>query len=563
VLSVGRVQLPTLKIIVDRDRERNDFKSRLKYNIFADILNNNRTRIQVTVKHDNSPFDKKEIVDEILERIKDSNTGQIVEFSVRKTSIAPPRPINTTDALSLLTKELKIKADNAMSLLATLYENGFISYPRTDNRRFKDEFPHDPIIVKLKNYPHYDPLAKLIKDTSQVRTNGRKGGTEDHDPIHPTGEIPKESNKITKLHIKAWDYIARYYIGMFMPDLIQSRGFVRVQIELEFFSQKCQQTMDEGWTQAITWRKPKETQKFTFIVGEIVQVNNLRESSFETKPPPNWSDSKLIKQLEKLKIGTKSSRPEIMKKLLMRNYIVRNKLSYEATPLGHSITQIFEQIWPDVVTPSFTRMVEQQMDEVATKEVKYEEMLERIRVHYIQLHKKLLLQLPELHKLLEKTSIQSSDQPIALKSQIKNKKRLDKKNPCPLCQEGILLERFNMKTKQRFFGCSNYPRCNWTSPSRKTKEGVYVPTLTSKNIVGPCPTCEGKLSLKKIRNYRLIGCSNYPTCKTAYFLPKKGRLIVLKQECPTCNRKQISHSFSKTAQINPKKDVYCVVCLKK
>ena len=302
VLSVGRVQLPTLKIIVDRDRERSDFKSRLKYNIFADILDNSRISTQVTVKHDNSPFDNKTIVDEILERIKGSTTGKVKEFSVRKTSIAPPRPINTTDALSLLTKELRIKADNAMSLLATLYENGYISYPRTDNRRFKDQFPHDPIIVKLKNYPHYDSLVKFVKDTSQVRTNGRKMGTEDHDPIHPTGDVPKESNKITKLHIKAWDYIARYYIGMFMPDLIQSRGFVRVQIEQELFSQKYQQTLDEGWTQAITWRKPKETQKFSFIVGETVQVNNIRDISFETKPPPSWSDSKIIKQLENLKI---------------------------------------------------------------------------------------------------------------------------------------------------------------------------------------------------------------------------------------------------------------------
>jgi DNA topoisomerase-1 len=448
-----------------------------------------------------------------------------------------------------------------MSLLATLYENGFISYPRTDNRRFKDQFPHDPIIEKLKNYPHYDSLVKFVKDTSQVRTNGRKMGTEDHDPIHPTGEIPKEANKITKLHIKAWDYISRYYIGMFMPDLIQSRGFVRIQIEQELFSQKYQQTLDEGWTRAITWRKPKETNKFTFNIGDTVQVNNFKAISYETKPPPSWSDSKIIKQLEKLKIGTKSSRPEILKKLVMRNYIYRAR--NESTPLGQSIILMFEQIWPDVVTPSFTRMVEQQMDEVASKKAEFKDMLEGLRNHYIQLHKKLLSQLPELHKLLKKTSIHSSDQPIPSKSQTKYTKQLSKENPCPLCQEGVLLERFNSKTKQRFFGCSNYPKCNWTSPSRKTREGTYVPTLTSKNIVGPCPTCEGKLSLKKVKDYRLIGCSNYPTCKTSYFLPKKGRLIVLREKCPTCNRKRISHSVPKTAQSYPKKEVFCVVCLNK
>lgn len=562
VLSVGRVQLPTLKIIVDRDRERTEFKSKLKFNILADILDDNRKQILVTVKHEKSPFDDNNKVDQILDRIQNVTLGKIIDFSERKTGIPPPRPLNTTDAISLLSKELKIKADNALALLAALYEGGYISYPRTDNRRFKDQFPHDPILQKLHNYSNYKPLLKLVNDTSQVRTNGRKIGAEDHDPIHPTGEIPTESKKLGKLHIKAWDYVSRYYIGMFMPDLIQSRGLVRVQIK-ELFSQKYQQTMDEGWTQAITWRKPRETPKFTFTIGQIVQVKDIRKESYQTKPPPNWSDSNLIKQLEKLKIGTKSSRPEIIKKLTTRNYILREKLSYRATPLGHSIIQILEKIWPELVTPSFTRMVEQQMDEVATKKAKYEDMLESLRNHYIQLHKKLLVQLPELQQSLKNASTQSSDISDTKTTHTKKEKTVEKSNPCPLCQKGVLLQRFNSKTKQVFFGCSHFPSCRWTSPSRKNSEGVFVPTITSKNIVGSCNTCNGTLILKKVKGYRFVGCSNYPTCKISYFLPKTGRLAVLKQECPSCNRKLISYSKSELDQQKAIKNVYCVVCKKK
>jgi DNA topoisomerase-1 len=559
ILSVGRVQLPTLKLIVDRDRERSKFKTQLKYNILADILDNKRTQVLVTVKHEKSPFDDKKRVDVVLNNIQDSTVGRVIEFNRRTTNIPPPRPLNTTDALSLLSKELKIKADHAMTLLATLYENGFISYPRTDNRRFKDQFPHKPILLKLNNHPEYVPLIKLVKDTSQVRTNGRKKGPEDHDPIHPTGEIPNESSTIKKIHIKAWDYISRYYIGMFLPDLTQSRGFVRVQIKTEFFSQKYQLTIDEGWTTAISWRKPKETQKFSFKVDQLVQVKNIRRESFKTKPPPNWSDSKLIKQLENYKIGTKSSRPEIIKKLTIRNYIDRKKVSYVATPLGHSLIEVFENIWPEVVTPSFTRMVEQQMDEVATRKVKYEEMLNLLRNHYIQLHEKLLNQLPVLQKSLKNTSIL---QPESNTSKQKMKKLRKESTSCPLCKEGVLLERFNTKTKQRFFGCSRFPTCRWTSPSRKTKDGNYVPSITSKKKIGSCTACEGMLFLKKIKEFRLIGCSNYPDCKSAYFLPKKGRLTVLKQECPSCKRKLISHSIRKTGQRKPKKEVYCVICQK-
>ncbi len=563
ILSVGRVQLPTLKIIVDRDRERSKFESKIKYNILADILDDKRKKVLVTVKHEKSPFDDKSNVDLILNKIQDSKVGQISEFSLRTTKIPPPRPMNTTDALALLSKELNIKADHAMTLLTTLYENGFISYPRTDNRCFKDQFPHKTILFKLKKHPEYTSLINLVKETSQVRTNGRNKGPEDHDPIHPTGEIPSESKTIIKIHIKAWDLISLYYIGMFLPDLIQSRGFVRVQIKKEFFSQKYQLTIDEGWTTAISWRKPKETQKFSFKLGQIVQVNNIQRVSFRTKPPPNWSDSKLIKQLENYKIGTKSSRPEIIKKLTLRNYIDRKTNFYVATLLGHSIIQIFENIWPEVVTPSFTRMVEQQMDEVATKKVKYKEMLGLLRNHYIQLHKKLLNKIPELQNILKNAGMQLPGEIESNKSRQIMKKSLEDSTACPLCKEGVLMKRFNTKTKQYFFGCSRFPKCRWTSPSRKRNDGTFVPSITNKNKIGSCTSCEGFLFLKKVKKFNLVGCSNYPDCKVSYFLPKKGRLIVLKKECSSCKRKLISHSISKLELGKPKKDVYCVTCKNK
>ena len=553
VLSVGRVQLPTLKLIVDRDRERGKFEQQLKYNILADVLDDSRKDIMVTVKHDKSPFDEKKQVQTILERIQDTTTGIITEFKEWKTNIPPPRPWNTTDALVLLTKELKIKANAAMSLLTTLYEKGFISYPRTENRRFKDNFPHNQILLKLEKYAGYKLLLKLVTTTVQVRTNGRKQGTEDHDPIHPTGEIPAETATITHLHLKAWDYVARYYIGMFLPDLVQQRGLVRVSIKQEPFSQKYQQTLEEGWVQAITWKKLKESKGFSFKKNQVVQTGNIRSESFKTKPPPQWNDSTLIRRLEKLRIGTKSSRPEIITKLESRKYIVRRrKTFYESTPRGYSIIQVFEKVWPEVVTPSFTRMVEAMMDEVATKKASYEGMLESLRQQYIKLHQKLLTQLPELQELLGKEMVTVSEEES--KSDIT---RLI----CPLCQQGRAVERLNIKTNKKFFGCSRYPQCKWTAPSKRTRDGKIIPAVTTRDVVGSCPECDGTLFLKRIKDFRLVGCSEYPTCPTSFFLPKKGRITVLKsKECPTCNRQMVSHTSRPKRSTDRRKRIFCVVC---
>ncbi|MCK4849458.1 MAG: hypothetical protein KAT16_10545, partial [Candidatus Heimdallarchaeota archaeon] len=315
VLSVGRVQLPTLKLIVERDLERAAFIVQDKHNILADLLDDSRKKVLATVKHDSSPFVKIEPVEKILQKIKKSTLGKISNFQSRQTNIPPPRPMNTTDAIALLTRQFKIKADQALQTLAKLYEHGYISYPRTENRQFKEGFPHKEILSKLQHHGPYKKFFTQIHDMTQVKTNGRKQGTEDHDPIHPTGEIPQLGSSITELHLKSWAFIVRWYLGMFMEDLIQQRGEVHLKIKEEPFNQKYQQTTSYGWTSAMTWKKPKETPTFSFSKGQIVQVRDIRTETFKTKPPGRWGDATLIRRLEMMKIGTKSSRPDIIKKL--------------------------------------------------------------------------------------------------------------------------------------------------------------------------------------------------------------------------------------------------------
>ena len=488
VLSVGRVQLPTLKLIVERDLERAAFSSQDKYNILADLLDDSRKEGLATVKHDASPFLKKEDVERVLQIIKNSTLGKISSFKSRKTNIPPPRPMNTTDAIALITRQLKIKADQALQTLATLYEQGFISYPRTENRQFKEGFPHKEILTKLQRHVPYQKFFNQIHDMTQVRTNGRKQGTEDHDPIHPTGEIPQMGKSITELHLKSWVFIVRWYLGMFMEDLVQQRGEVHLKIKDEPFHQKYQQTTATGWTSAMTWKKPKETPTFSFSKGQIVQVRDTRTETFKTKPPGRWGDATLIRRLEIMKIGTKSSRPEIIKKLESRNYIKRIGTAYESTNTGQDIIKVFDQIWPDLVTPKFTRQVELQMDEVASKKVSYENMLETIRKKYLLLHHHLLSKLPELQDLLKQSfKFQTRSGPyqtrVSNKTAVKRKQgRHRGKNSfnCPVCSEGSMVERTNSRTGEKFYGCSRYPSCSFTTPRVKRKDNTFGPATYNK-----------------------------------------------------------------------------------
>ncbi|MHA1444063.1 MAG: DNA topoisomerase [Candidatus Hodarchaeales archaeon] len=488
VLSVGRVQLPTLKLIVERDLERAAFNAQDKQNILADLLDDSRKQVLATVKHDASPFVKKEPVEKILQIIQNATLGKVSNFKNRQTKIPPPRPMNTTDAIALLARQLKIKADHALQTLATLYEHGYISYPRTENRQFKEGFPHNEILSKLQRHVPYQKFFSQIHDMTQVRTNGRKQGTEDHDPIHPTGEIPSLGKSITELHLRSWAFIVRWYLGMFMEDLIQQRGEVHLRIKNEPFQQKYQQTTSNGWTSAMTWKKPKETPTFSFVKGQIVQVRDIRTETFKTKPPGRWGDATLIRRLENMKIGTKSSRPDIIKKLELRNYITRIGTAYESTGTGQNIIKVFDQVWPDLVTSKFTRQVELQMDDVARKKVSYEDMLETIRKEYLLLHHHLLTKIPELQNLLKqsfKLQEKSSSSHYRAGNKATGRKNRDrgrekKTFPCPVCKEGGLVERTNSRTGEKFYGCSSYPSCSFTSPRIKRKDNTYGPAAYNK-----------------------------------------------------------------------------------
>jgi DNA topoisomerase-1 len=266
-----------------------------------------------------------------------------------------------------------------------------------------------------------------------------------------------------------------------MEDLVQQRGLVKLTIKNEPFSQKYQVTLVFGWTEAMTWKKPRETPVFEFKTGQIVQVQKIRKESFKTKPPNRWGDSTLIRRLEILKIGTKSSRPEIIKKLELRKYIQRKGTAYESTQTGQNIIRIFDEIWPDLVTPKFTRHVELRMDEVATQKCSYEIMIETIRKEYALLHKKLLARIPDLQTLLKEAFLDQNQKTAVKKGKKRkaNSKRGTSYN-CPLCKEGNLIQRTNSRTKEKFYGCSRFPICKFTNPRIKYKNGTFGPTMYRK-----------------------------------------------------------------------------------
>ena len=166
-----------------------------------------------------------------------TDKSKISDIDRRRKNQLPPVPLNTTSAVALLTRLMRITAKKALDLMAELYNKGYLSYPRTENRRFKANFPHKGILSGLLGFSDFIPLIKQIKNSNSVRVNGKKMGEEDHDPIHPTGVVTGIST-IDKQLIRAWVILSKYYISLFMDDYILDTDVVIVRCGLTLWERQ-------------------------------------------------------------------------------------------------------------------------------------------------------------------------------------------------------------------------------------------------------------------------------------------------------------------------------------
>lgn len=418
VISVGRVQLPTLYFIVNRDVAHESFVSQDRWrltSILSELGNNDKTNF-FNSSYEKGLFDDEMVANSIFAKLqpsKGTENAEIIDIKNEKKSRLPPPPLNTTAAISLLSRLMRISAKKGLDLMVHLYSKGLLSYPRTENSKFKDNFPHKKILSLLLGHQPFIPLIKKVRQNHQVVVNGKKKGVEeDHDPIHPTGEL-KGLNSLNSLQKRAWEILSRHYISLFMHDFTTAVVKVRISILSEIFSSEGISITDLGWKEAHDWDKRKDKFLPNLIKGQKLRIIDLKLDKKPTQPPKRLTDSNLLMAMESANIGTKSSRPDILQKLVDRNYIVRSGRSLISTDWGRALVASLSPIWPEIVSPAFTAHVENLMDKVGKGTEKYQFMLDSLRSEYINLHQKLISKLHEYQKLLQLLNLQEQTKKIS------------------------------------------------------------------------------------------------------------------------------------------------------
>ena len=441
ILSIGRVQGPALKIIVDREREISSFVPKPYWQVFAKVKEAPNT----TYKHPKDIFDKSE-----LENFKPIKSG-IAETTEKQESTPPQTPFDLTSLQREAYRWYRISPSQTLQIAQKLYLNGLISYPRTSSQKIPESINPKEILKSLsKHFPSLVQLATRVKPIE-----GKKSDPA-HPSIFPTGEFSPLQDQEKKLY----ELIVKRFISCFSPDLITSNKRTKITAQDKnnssvLFTASGLKIIDKGWTQI--YPAKIEESSIPDLSGKV-KISSIDFQEKETTPPNRYSPASLITILEKKNLGTKSTRSMIVDTLFNRGYL--DGKSIQATPLGMKLIETLEKYSSIIIDENLTRNLEQKIQEI--QETKSSSNLPEKEEKIINEAKSIISDISKEFKSKEREI--GSSLLMGIESQREQQKQENIIMPCAQCKQGNLKITYSPKTKRSFVGCSNYPNCKATYP---------------------------------------------------------------------------------------------------
>ncbi|UCD02192.1 MAG: hypothetical protein JSV23_04020 [Promethearchaeota archaeon] len=507
--SIGRVQTSLLYLIYLREQEILNFVPEPYFLIDADLFHINGV---FRAHHELNPFKSDNEVNarQIFHKIRNEKIGKIIDNSKKVIRISPPTPLNTSKALVLLTKNLRISANTAMQIMNSLYLNKIITYPRTDSDVYKSDFNHNEILQKFKLHPQFKYYTiNLLKNNRINPTKGKKD-MGDHPPITPLESLEVSNSRFeNNLQKRVYDLLARHYLALFGDEALESKQLLKILIKEEPFSAQIVSLISPGFLEIAPFLKPKYEEEIQ-IIGDEIPIKEILFVEKETQPPARYTDTSLLKLMEKNHLGTKSTRPVIIKLLLTRSLTKRVKHHYLITDLGKFIIENLIEVWLPFLKPDFTKRVEEKLEEIKDKKRKLKDVVDEIRKEFLKLFDKFLI---NKHKLISKIDNYQMEYTIPLTS-----------SNCPYCNKNPM-KFINIKNK-RFLVCSD----------ENCKKFLSLPKNGKLELLNSvCSICDFNIFKVVLRkNNRSIIYYLCPKCWNSGLKSKSSKGF-----CNNCNEYQI------------------------
>ncbi len=523
ILSSGRVQGPTLSLIVKREREIRNFVPR-KYYVVTAVMESERGKFEMKLS---PPRGEEKIWErEYAESASQAIMGKSFKIKVRsrKVSLKPPPPFDGTSMqvevsriTGLTPKQI---ADRSTGIAQQLYEAGLISYIGTESQKYPKNWKKEDFVRMIETIGKYPPLKDdadfVIRNMRDKPIEGKKD-----DPAHPTIHVVGAPDKLeSKNHRRVYEIIARRNLATLSPDAVIERISAEVSVDSFKFKVNGASLLEEGWLRVYPYSR-KDFSMPPVRDGDEVRCVDVKIEEKETQPPKRYTPVSIIKEMEKLGLGTKNTRVQILDILKERGYVEGN--SFKPTSLGEAVAEVLEEYVPELTSPELTSRLEEAMNRIERGELDHRVFLNDA-----------LSKLRKIMKDFKKKEGYISEKLSKAVQEYRISQNVVGK--CPKCGRDLLLK----KSKYGYFViCSGYPdKCD-------VKYSLFPgERILKESCKCGLPLVEGKIKTKsnKILKYKrcLGNCEESPVrCAKCggVMVPKKGRYGVYLQckECGSVN----------------------------
>lgn len=501
-LSAGRVQSVALRIIADREEEINSFIPKEYWTLSADFIVGGEKK---PLKADfygtiNKKMDieSEEQVNDIINELKKSEFS-ISDIKTSKRTKKSPLPFTTSTLQQEAAKNLNFSTQKTMRIAQSLYEGvaikgkgtiGLITYLRTDSTRISDEAKKSAAEFIEENYGS----DYLIGDDEKKKNN--KKIQDAHEAIRPTyvDLTPAQiKDSLSRDQFRLYQLIWKRFVASRMAAAQYETTSVKIDSDKYRFTTSSSKVVFSGYLTVYQTEEDKIDKKSfskNLQKGIVLKSEEFDKKQHFTQPPAHFTEASLVKTLEELGIGRPSTYAPTISTIINRHYVAKEQKNLYITELGEVVNNIMKKSFTSIVDVNFTAYMEGLLDKVEDGSVKWKTVVENFY--------------PDLNEAVE--IAQKELEQIKIEDEVTDV-------ICEECGRNMVVK---YGPHGKFLACPGFPECRNTKPYLE-KTGI------------PCPKCNAEIVIRKTKKgRRYYGCENYPECDfMSWQRPSK-------EKCPEC-----------------------------
>lgn len=522
-LSAGRVQSIALRLIIDREKEINNFKPEEYWTIDGNFKKG-RKAFQANfygVDGKKKKLQNAADVKEVMAKIK-GKEYEVVEVTKKERLRNPAAPFTTSSLQQEAARKLNFRTRKTMMLAQQLYEGiklgrqgtvGLITYMRTDSTRISDTATNEAYNYIEENYGTDFARKKKRQDKNQ------KGSQDAHEAIRPTSILrsPQEMKEyLSRDQLRLYRLIWERFVASQMTPAVLDTMRVDMENNGVRFRANGSKIKFAGFMKVYVESNDDNKEEKENILPELKQGDKVTSESLEqrqhfTQPPPRYTEARLVRTLEEIGVGRPSTYSPTIDTIQRRNYVSLTNKRFAPTELGEIVNEMIAEYFPEILDVSFTADMENDLDEIEHGKMQWIKVID-------EFYKQFEPHVKRADEEMEKIEIK--DEPAGIDCDVcgapmvykmgkygkflacsrfpecRNTKAIVKEIgvTCPKCREGQVIERKSKKNRI-FYGCNRYPDCDYVS--------------WDKPVERPCPKCgEHALVEKKLKKGVQVQCTN-------------------------------------------------------